>query len=156
MHEIKTDPSSGFLLLLPVAAVLIPGAGVRFRNPALRKRVLDVALPLGVTVGLGDFGVERVAIAILIRHERLHLRPLRQRNRVLIANVHMPIARQPDGARREVGLQLPIAIRERADDRAHFRRADVEVRALGLRRRDQRIERRADGRHQDGMRRRDR
>jgi len=44
-----------------------------FAITARRKRVLDVGLPLGMAVGLRDLRVQRVTVAVLIRHQRRHL-----------------------------------------------------------------------------------
>src|SRR5687768_7730283 len=78
-----TGPASVIqrLLLLPGAGiVLVVGTWLGLRDPTAREALADVALPLGMVVGLGDFRVQSRAVRVVLGHETLHRRALRQRH----------------------------------------------------------------------------
>src|SRR5690606_38684198 len=130
------------LLALPgTRAVLIIPAGTRLLDPLPGERVADLAFPLRMAVGDGDFAVDGLAVTVLVGDGGGQRRALGQRHRGGIAHRDLPVVCEPDRPALAVLLQHGVETLFHARlDRLHLRSADADVGLLRMRARNQEVE----------------
>src|SRR5690606_6927178 len=93
------------LLLLPAAAALVPPAAAGTGHPLPREDLADVAFPLRMAVGDGDFAVDRLAVAVVVGHGLLDLHPVLERQLGGVAHDDRAVAGKAERAGVEARAQ---------------------------------------------------
>jgi len=80
-----------------------------------------------MVVGVGDFGIQRIAVIVLGRNQRIHRLALRQRHGAGIAQRDQAVCRQANRAAVVVPGKLRMTRLHALFDGVHARRVDFEV-----------------------------
>src|SRR5690606_1316806 len=101
----------------------------------------DLLLPLGMTIGHGDFAIDRRAVAIILGYGLCQGGTILQRNLRRITDLDGAVAAEAQRATVEVAGQLTLeAARHALLDCLDCRRADIDIGFLCVRRTDEQAE----------------
>ena len=105
---------------------------MRLLDPGLGEGGADLRFPLRVVVGVGDFAIQRGAVAVLVGHRGIRLRTLAQRHLGGVAHGHHAVAGKAHRAAVEQVAQraLETALHAAAD-RLGGGGLDADVRRVG-------------------------